>query len=118
MEAIGKLLVAANPADLTMEWDIPKRKGKVFIDHNRNAYGQTIASVYSVRPHPGAPISFPITWKEVETCRNGDFNIGNFWDRLARFGDLWAPVAKGGQTIEAVETTLGIEGEAGNQKAE
>lgn len=118
VEAIGKLLVAANPADLTMEWDIPKRKGKVFIDHNRNAYGQTIASVYSVRPHPGAPISFPITWKEVETCRNGDFNIGNFWDRLARFGDLWAPVARGGQTIEAVETTLGIEGEAGNQKAE
>jgi bifunctional non-homologous end joining protein LigD len=101
-----------------MEWDIPKRKGKVFIDHNRNAYGQTIASVYSVRPRPGAPISFPITWKEVDTYRNGDFNIENFWDRLARFGDLWAPVAKGGQTIEAVEATLGIEGEAGDQKAE
>ena len=50
VEAVGKLLVAANPADLTMEWDIPKRKGKVFIDHNRNAYGQTIASAYSVRP--------------------------------------------------------------------
>jgi bifunctional non-homologous end joining protein LigD len=113
VEAIGRLLVAANPADLTMEWDIPKRKGKVFIDHNRNAYGQTIASVYSVRPRPGAPISFPITWKEVDTCRNGDFNIENFWDRLARFGDLWAPVAKGGQPIEAVEATLGIEGEAG-----
>ncbi|HKY46985.1 MAG TPA: DNA primase small subunit domain-containing protein, partial [Acidimicrobiia bacterium] len=118
VEAIGKLLVAANPADLTMEWDIPKRKGKVFIDHNHNAYGQTIASVYSVRPRPGAPISFPITWNEVDTARNGDFNIGNFWDRLARFGDLFAPVAKGGQTIEAVETTLGIEGEVRNQKAE
>jgi bifunctional non-homologous end joining protein LigD len=118
VEAIGRLLVAANPADLTMEWDIPKRRGRVFIDHNRNAYGQTIASVYSVRPNPGAPISFPISWKEIDTFKNGDFTIVNFWERLARFGDLWAPVARGGQTIEAVEATLGIEGEAMDHKAE
>ena len=84
----ASLLVAANPGDLTMEWDIPRRKGRVFIDHNRNAFGQTIASVYSVRPRPGAPISVPITWDELDKHRNGDFTIANIWDRLARFGDL------------------------------
>jgi hypothetical protein len=57
--AVGELLATANPDDVTMAWDIPKRKGRVFIDHNRNAFGQTIASVYSVRPRPGAPVSLP-----------------------------------------------------------
>lgn len=118
VEAVGKLLVAANPSDLTMEWDIPKRKGKVFIDHNRNAYGQTIASAYSVRPRPGAPISAPITWKELETMRNGEVTIANVWERLARFGDLWAPVARGDQRIEAAEEAVGIEDTADEQKAE
>ncbi|MGI8513975.1 MAG: non-homologous end-joining DNA ligase [Acidimicrobiia bacterium] len=111
VEAVGKLLVAANPGDLTMEWDIPRRKGKVFIDHNRNAYGQTIASVYSVRPRPGAPISVPITWGELDKHRNGDFTIANIWERLARFGDLFAPVILGDQTIEAAEDALAIDTE-------
>jgi bifunctional non-homologous end joining protein LigD len=108
VEAVGRVMVAANPEDLTMEWDIPKRKGKVFIDHNRNAFGQTIASVYSIRPIDGAPISVPITWDEVGQIRNGDIKIANIWERLARFGDLWAPVSKGGQRIEKAEEALGI----------
>ncbi|MGQ0848238.1 MAG: non-homologous end-joining DNA ligase [Actinomycetota bacterium] len=109
VEAVGRLLAAANPADLTMEWDIPKRKGRVFVDHNRNAFGQTIASVYSVRPLPGAPVSIPVTWEEVETLRNGDITIANLWERLARFGDLWAPVGRGRQRLEDSEAALGIE---------
>jgi bifunctional non-homologous end joining protein LigD len=106
--AIGELLVAANPSDLTMEWDIPRRKGKVFIDHNRNAFGQTIASVYSVRPRPGAPVSVPITWEELDRVRNGDFTIANVWDRIARFGDLFAAVPLADQTIEAAEEALAL----------
>jgi bifunctional non-homologous end joining protein LigD len=107
--AVGQLLVAANPGDLTMEWDIPRRKGKVFIDHNRNAFGQTIASVYSVRPKAGAPVSVPITWDELDVHRNGDFTIANIWERLARFGDLFAPVALADQELEAAEEALAIE---------
>jgi bifunctional non-homologous end joining protein LigD len=91
-----------------MEWDIPKRKGHVFIDHNRNAYGQTIASVYSVRPLPGAPISAPITWDELRTLKNGDIDITNLWERLQRFGDLWAPVTASPQRLEQAEKALGI----------
>lgn len=105
---LGSYLAAANPEDITMEWEKPKRKGKVFIDHNRNASGQTVASVYSVRPLPGAPVSAPLTWDEVGHLRNGDFTIANLWERLQRHGDLFAPVPSGGQTLDAAEKALGI----------
>ncbi len=105
---VGEYLAAANPDEFTMEWDKPKRKGKVFIDHNRNASGQTVASVYSVRPRQGAPVSAPLTWDEVETLKNGDVTIANLWDRLQRYGDLFAPVVQGGQTLDAAEEALGI----------
>ena len=111
VEAVGRVMVAANPDDLTMEWDIPKRKGRIFIDHNRNAFGQTIASVYSVRPLPGAPVSVPITWDEVGNMKNGEITMANLWDRLARFGDLWAPVAKNHQRIDEAEKALGLGGD-------
>jgi bifunctional non-homologous end joining protein LigD len=105
---VGEYLAAANPADITMEWDKPKRKGKVFVDHNRNASGQTVASVYSVRPRPGAPVAAPLTWDEVGNVANGDLTIVNVWDRLQRYGDLFAPVLRGGQTLDAAEAALGI----------
>ncbi|MGB8360881.1 MAG: non-homologous end-joining DNA ligase, partial [Acidimicrobiia bacterium] len=105
---VGQYLAAANPDDVTMEWDKPKRKGRVFVDHNRNAFGQTVASVYSVRPRPGAPVSAPLTWDEVGTVANGDITILDIWDRLQRFGDLFAPVVVGGQTLDAAEERLGI----------
>jgi bifunctional non-homologous end joining protein LigD len=108
---VGNYLAAANPDDLTMEWDKPKRKGKVFIDHNRNASGQTVASVYSVRPREGAPVSAPLTWDEVGEVANGDVTIANLWDRLQRHGDLFAPVITGGQTLDAAESALGITSE-------
>jgi bifunctional non-homologous end joining protein LigD len=105
---VGEYLAAANPDDITMEWDKPKRKGKVFIDHNRNAFGQTVASAYSVRPRQGAPVAAPLTWDEVGSIANGDLTIVNIWDRLQRYGDLFAPVVQGGQTLEAAEGALGI----------
>lgn len=105
---VGEYLAAANPDDVTMEWDKPKRKGKVFIDHNRNASGQTVASVYSVRPLPGAPVSVPLKWDELGNVRNGDYTIANIWDRLQRFGDLFAPAARGGQTLDDAEEALGM----------
>ena len=104
---MGEYLAAANPDDLTMEWD--KAKRKVFIDHNRNASGQTVASAYSVRPLPGAPVSAPLTWDEVVSLKNGDVTIANLWDRLQRYGDLFSVVIRGGQTLDAAEQALGID---------
>ena len=91
-----------------MEWDIPKRTGKVFIDHNQNVAGKTIASVYSVRPRPGAPVSTPLLWEELESVRPANFTIATIWDRLQRSGDLFAPVLGGGQRLDAAEVALGL----------
>lgn len=109
VETVGRLLVAADPDSVTMEWDIPRRRGKVFVDHNQNVGGKTIASVYSVRPRSGAPVSTPIRWDELETARPADFTIATVWDRFQRHGDLFAPVLRGGQRIEAAEAALGLE---------
>jgi bifunctional non-homologous end joining protein LigD len=108
VEAIGRLITGADPELATMEWDIPKRAGKVFIDHNQNVGGKTIASVYSVRPRPGAPVSTPLLWSEVETVDPAEFTIATVWDRLARHGDLFAPVLRGGQTLDKAEEALGL----------
>jgi bifunctional non-homologous end joining protein LigD len=109
VKAVADVLVAANPDDLTLAWDKRLRTGKVFIDHNRNAFGQTISSVYSVRPLPGAPVSAPLMWEEVGQIRNGDVNITNLWDRLSRFGDLFGAVLDGDQTLESAEQALQLD---------
>jgi DNA ligase D-like protein (predicted polymerase) len=106
--AVGELMAQANPTDVTVDWKIPNRRGKVFVDANRNASGQTIASVYSVRPRLGAPISIPITWDEVATLKNGDVHLGNIAARVSDVGDLFASVAAGGQTLDAAEERLEI----------
>ena len=109
VKAVADVLVAANPDDLTLAWDKSQRVGKVFIDHNRNAFGQTISSVYSVRPLPGAPVSAPLLWEEVGEIANGDIDITNLWDRLGRFGDLFAGVLDGDQTLEQAEQALQLD---------
>jgi bifunctional non-homologous end joining protein LigD len=108
VEVVGRLLGQANPDDVTMEWDIDRRAGRVFIDHNQNVAGKTIASVYSVRPRRGAPVSAPILWEELSEVHPDEFTIATIWGRLQRFGDLFAPVLEGGQTLEAAEDALGL----------
>ena len=108
VETVGRLLVAADPEGVTMEWDIPRRRGKVFVDHNQNVGGKTIASVYSVRPRPGAPVSTPVLWEELDDLDPAAFTIATIWERLRRYGDLFAPVLRGGQRLEGAEAALGI----------
>ena len=108
VEATGRLLARANPDEVTVEWEKSKRRGKVFVDANRNTSGQTVASAYSVRPRPGAPVSAPVRWEELDTLRNGDVTIANLWDRLQRHGDLFSAVLRGGQTLDAAEEALGL----------
>lgn len=108
VEATGRLLAQANPDEVTVEWEKSKRRGKVFVDANRNAYGQTVAAVYSVRPRRGAPVSVPVRWEELHHLRNGDVTIANLWERLQRHGDLFAPVLGGSQTLDRAEAALGL----------
>ncbi|MCA1834239.1 MAG: non-homologous end-joining DNA ligase [Actinomycetota bacterium] len=97
VERVSRLINQTWPDGTTMEWEIAKRSGKVFLDHGMNTEGKNIASVYSVRPFPGASLSTPLTWNEVEEdIEPGDFTIGNIWERLERTGDLFNPVLAGG----------------------
>jgi bifunctional non-homologous end joining protein LigD len=65
----------------------------VLIDYNQNAWGRTLACVYSVRPHPRAAVSIPVKWEEIEHgFEIEDFTIRNIPERLERLGDLWQPM--------------------------
>jgi bifunctional non-homologous end joining protein LigD len=63
------------------------------VDYNQNAWGRTLASIYSVRPTPVASVSAPVTWDEIERgIRIEDFRIDNIVSRVSKLGDLWKPV--------------------------
>jgi bifunctional non-homologous end joining protein LigD len=87
-------LAQLRPALLTAEYRVAKRPpGRVLVDYNQNAWGRTLASVYSVRPSPRAAVSAPVTWREVERgVAIDDFRIDNMPARVKRQGDLWADV--------------------------
>ncbi len=89
---IGTFLMRAHPKDVTMEWSVPKRAGKVFFDHNQNSRGKTLASVYSPRPSPEAAVSMPVRWDELKDIYPPDFTILNACERLEQVGDLWAGI--------------------------
>lgn len=82
------------PDLITAEYRIAKRpKGHVLVDYNQNAWGRTLASIYSVRPKPSAPVSAPVTWEEIARgIRIEDFRLDNMPGRLKQVGDLWKPV--------------------------
>ena len=91
---IAQVLAAANPKLITAQYKIAKRpKGRVLVDYNQNAWGRTLASVYSVRPTSKATVSTPVTWKEIEQgIRIEDFRINNVRARIKKLGDLWKPL--------------------------
>jgi bifunctional non-homologous end joining protein LigD len=98
-ELLSRRLEAEHPGLVTTEWLKKKRRG-VLVDHRQNGHGKTIASVYSVRPKPGAPVSTPLRWEELtERVRPRDFGRREALDRVARYGDLFEPVLKGGQAL-------------------
>lgn len=91
---IALVLASENPKLITAEYRIAKRpRGRVLVDYNQNAWGRTLASVYSVRPTPKATVSTPVTWEEVERgIRIEDFRVDNVRNRIGKAGDLWAPL--------------------------
>jgi bifunctional non-homologous end joining protein LigD len=107
--AVGRMIEAADREHVTMAWKIERRTGKVFIDHNMNRSGANIAAAYSMRPEPGAMVSTPLTWEEVEDgVTPSDFRIDTVWERFARVGDLFEPVRTAPQDLTAALEALGL----------
>jgi bifunctional non-homologous end joining protein LigD len=105
-EIVAGAIARAHPRIATTEWSKAKRRG-VLIDSNQNGEGKTIASVYSVRPKPGAPVSTPLRWDEVsESLDPAAFTMDAVLDRVAREGDLYAPVLTTRQTLGAALRAL------------
>jgi bifunctional non-homologous end joining protein LigD len=91
-ESASRLLEQRHPGKVTTEWLKKKRQG-VLVDHRQNGHGKTIASVYSVRPKPGAPVSTPLGWDELKPgIQPRDFGMKVALERIEQHGDLFAPV--------------------------
>jgi len=105
---MSQLLCARHPAELTMEFYKKDRKDRLFLDTMRNAIGATIAAAYSVRGRPGAPVSTPLAWAEVEdpALAPSGFTLRDVPRRLERTGDPWARLRAHAGSIEQAARRL------------
>ena len=90
----ARLMEQRDPKLVTAVYKVAARpQGRVLVDYNQNAWGRTLASIYSVRPKPMASVSTPVTWKEIEKgVKIDDFRMDNVPARLKKLGDLWQPL--------------------------
>jgi len=101
---LAHLIARHYPEKATVERKVENRSGRVYIDYLQNGYNRSMAWVYSVRPHPGAPVSTPLEWWELEQGLDdpGQFNIHNIWKRLAVKGDLFGGFFEKRQSLQPI----------------
>lgn len=97
---VGRHLERLHSKDITQEWSVPKRSGKIFMDYNMNIRGKTLSVAYSPRGAPGAAVSMPLTWDELAAAHPLDFRITNVVQRLAQTGDPWRDALTRKQSLE------------------
>jgi bifunctional non-homologous end joining protein LigD len=104
----GAVLVKRHPDLFTQEFIKADRGGRIFVDTGRNGQGATFAAVYAVRPKPGAPVSAPCTWEEIErgVVSPRTFTLRNLAARLADVGDLWRDLPREPRSLRAATTKL------------
>ena len=98
-ETVGRHVMREHPKEITMEWAVEKRTGKIFIDYNMNVRGKTLNVAYSPRGVPGAPVSMPLSWEELEAAEPMDFTIKDVPSRLEKTGDRWHDVLEIKQSL-------------------
>lgn len=102
-ELIAKEVQTRLPKTTSIERSIKKRENKLYIDFLQNRRGQTLAAPYSVRPKPGATVSTPLEWNEVnEKLHPSQFTIKNVLQRFEKKGDLWKPILSKGANIKKI----------------
>ncbi|HEV2770404.1 MAG TPA: non-homologous end-joining DNA ligase [Solirubrobacteraceae bacterium] len=98
--AFGRELERRLPGQVTTKWWKEQRGECIFVDYNQNARDRTIASAYSVRPKPGAPVSAPVTWEELRTCAPEDFTVATMPARFEQLGDRHAAIDDTAYSLE------------------
>lgn len=100
-QGLALRLERQHPALITSVAGVTGRRQKVLVDYAQNSLGRTTVAPYSARPRPGAPVSTPLTWQEVEAgvVRPSDFVMGSVLQRVDAVGDLFRPVLVGGQSL-------------------
>ena len=106
---IASLVQEQLPGITTLERSLSKRGPKIYIDYLQNSAGQTLASVYSVRPVPGASVSTPLEWKEINhKLSPQQFTIENIFQRIKKKGDLFSPILNGSNSIDKALKSLNV----------
>jgi bifunctional non-homologous end joining protein LigD len=105
---IAEIAVEQDPKQLTLETRKNARRGRVYVDTNRNAYAQTVAPAYAVRPRPGAPVSVPLDWHELQNknLRPDSVNIGTVFSRLEKVDDPWKNFWRSAVSLRKVHSQL------------
>jgi DNA ligase D len=109
--AFGRELERRMPGQVTTKWWKEERGERIFVDYNQNARDRTIASAYSIRPKPGAPVSAPVTWDELGECQPEDFTVASMPARFAEVGDRHAGIDDKAHSLQPLLDIYESEGE-------
>src|ERR687886_1074605 len=98
--AFGRELERRMPGKVTTKWWKEERGERIFVDYNQNARDRTIASAYSIRPKPGAPVSAPLAWEELSEVQPEDFTVATMPARFAEVGDRHAGIDDAAHSLQ------------------
>jgi len=101
-ETIGRYVLQQWPKEVTLEWSVPRRTGKIFFDYNQNSRGKSLASIFCPRRHPIGTVSMPVTWDQLEKIYPTDFTIHTVPGVLEGDGDPWAKVLSSKQDLDVL----------------
>lgn len=106
---VADALIRRHPQHLTQEFHKVDREGRILIDIGRNGYGATFAAAYAVRARPGAPVSAPCTWQEIEdgSADPRSFTLRGLPQRIAGVGDVWSDMPDQATSLSQALTSLG-----------
>ena len=101
-ETIARHAMRQRPRDVTIDWSVERRRGKIFFDYNQNSRGKSLAVPYSPRRHAAATVSTPVRWDELESVYPTDFTLRTVPDRLEAGGDPWGRILEAKQDLGAI----------------
>jgi bifunctional non-homologous end joining protein LigD len=99
-ETIGLYALQQWPEDVTLEWSVPRRTGKIFFDYNQNSRGKSLACIFCPRRHPLGTVSMPVTWERLEEIYPTDFTMRSVPELLEEEGDPWAGILSSKQDLD------------------